>query len=232
MKALNVHWLRWMGALSLALLAGCASTPPTSVHQPMTARPAPQDVAQAANGAIFQAASVRPLFEDRRARYVGDILTVNIRENNRASAESESNASRTASVEANIDALNVYPFNVKPINKLAGLGVQGGSSNTFGGSGDVENNNAFNGTITVTVIEVYPNGNLLVSGEKQVAIGHQQEFIRLSGVVNPRDIRAETHSVESSKIADARIEYKASGYISEAQVMGWLARFFLSVLPF
>ncbi len=215
-----------------ALLGGCASTPPTSVHQPMTARPAYQDPVPAGNGSIFQANSARPLFEDRRARYVGDILTVNIKESNRASAESESTATRTANVSASIDALNVPPFNVNPLNRVAGLNAAAESSNTFSGGGDVGNTNAFNGTITVTVIEVLPNGNLLVSGEKQVSIGHQQEFIRLSGVVNPRDIRSESHSVDSSRIADARIEYKASGYISEAQVMGWLARFFLSALPF
>ncbi|WP_303785398.1 flagellar basal body L-ring protein FlgH [Azovibrio restrictus] len=214
------------------LLVGCASTPPTSVHQPMTARPAYQEPAPTGNGSIFQANSARPLFEDRRARYVGDILTVNIKENNRASAESESTATRTSEVSARIDALNVPPFNVNPLNRVAGLNAAAESSNTFSGGGDVGNTNAFNGTITVTVIEVLPNGNLLVSGEKQVSIGHQQEFIRLSGVVNPRDIRSESHSVDSSRIADARIEYKASGYISEAQVMGWLARFFLSALPF
>lgn len=217
--------------LLVGVVSGCATTPPTSVHQPMTARPVYQDPAQAGNGSIFQAGSARPLFEDRRARFVGDTITVNIRENNTASAESSSNASRTASTSANVNALNVFPFNTSPLSKTTGLNVDAGSSNTFKGSGDVENTNTFTGTITVTVIEVLPNGNLLVSGEKQVAIGHQQEFIRLSGVVNPNMIRAD-NSVDSSRVADARVEFKGSGYISEAQVMGWLARFFLSVLPF
>jgi flagellar L-ring protein precursor FlgH len=81
------------------------------------------------------------------------------------------------------------------------------------------------------VIEVLPNGNLLVSGEKQVAIAQGTEYIRLSGVVNPYFINA-ANTISSSQIADARIEYKESGTISEAQVMGWLARFFMSVLPF
>jgi flagellar L-ring protein precursor FlgH len=220
------------GLLALGL-GGCATTPPTAVHQPMTARPAYRQMPQATSGSIFQDVSVRPLFEDRRARYVGDILTVSITENNAASAESASNAKRSGAVSARVGALNVYPLNkIKQFNKLADMSVDTNSSNTFEGSGDVENTNAFKGTITVTVIEVYPNGNLLVSGEKQVAIGHQQEFIRLSGVVNPRDVKSETNSVESSRVADARIEYKASGYVSEAQVMGWLARFFLSALPF
>ncbi|MDR3055011.1 MAG: flagellar basal body L-ring protein FlgH [Zoogloeaceae bacterium] len=222
-----------MVILAAALLSACASTPPTSVHQPMTARPEYRQMPQAANGSIFQDASMRPLFEDRRARYVGDILTVSITENNAASAESASNANRSGKVGAGVNALNVYPLNnIKQFNKLSDLNIDASSSNTFTGSGDVENTNAFKGTITVTVIDVYPNGNLLVSGEKQVSIGHQQEFIRLSGVVNPRDVKSETNSVDSSRIADARIEYKASGYISEAQIMGWMARFFLSVLPF
>lgn len=221
------------GVFGGVLLAGCASTPPTSVHQPMTVRPAYQEAPRLANGSIYQDASVRPLFEDRRARYVGDILTVRITENNKASAESASNASRAGKTSAGISGLDAYPFsNVKSLKKLNGLNLSAESGNTFAGGGDVENNNAFTGSITVTVIDVYPNGNLLVSGEKQVSIGHQQEFIRLSGVVNPRDILSETSSVDSSRIADARIEYKATGYISEAQLMGWLARFFLSVLPF
>ncbi|MDR2364330.1 MAG: flagellar basal body L-ring protein FlgH [Zoogloeaceae bacterium] len=220
-------------ALLALTLGGCASTPPTAVHQPMTARPEYRQMPQAAGGSIFQDASVRPLFEDRRARYVGDVLTVVITENNAASAESASAANRSGAVKASVGALSVYPLNnIKQFNKLADMNIDANSSNTFSGSGDVENTNTFKGTITVTVIEAYPNGNLLVSGEKQVSIGHQQEFIRFSGVVNPRDVKSETNSVESSRVADARIEYKASGYISEAQVMGWLARFFLSVLPF
>jgi flagellar L-ring protein precursor FlgH len=219
--------------LAAALLSACASTPPTSVHQPMTARPEYRQTPQAANGSIFQEASMRPLFEDRRARYVGDILTVNITESNSASAESASNAKRAGSTKAGIRALGVYPLdNIKQFKKLNGLNIDANSANSFEGGGDVENTNTFRGAITVTVIDVYPNGNLLVSGEKQVSIGHQQEFIRLSGVVNPRDVKSATNSVESSRIADARIEYKATGYISEAQVMGWLARFFLSALPF
>lgn len=216
---------------AMVMAAGCSTVPPTNVHQPMTARPAVRGDLQPANGSIFQTASVRPLFEDRRARYVGDTIMINITENNAASADSKTDVSRTANTTASIDALNVYPFNRKPVTSLVGMNVDASSSNTFKGAGDVENNNSFTGTITVTVIDVLPNGNLLVSGEKQVSIGHQQEFIRLSGVVDPNQILA-NNSIPSSRVADARVEYKASGTISEAQVMGWLARFFLSVLPF
>jgi len=114
---------------------------------------------------------------------------------------------------------------------LQGLDLSASSANSLAGKGDAAANNVFTGNITVTVIEVLPNGNLQVSGEKQVSIGAGTEFIRLSGIVNPYFIST-ANTISSANVADARIEYKESGVISEAQVMGWLARFFMSVLPF
>ena len=81
------------------------------------------------------------------------------------------------------------------------------------------------------MIEVLENGNLLVSGEKQVTINQGTEFIRFSGVINPAYIRP-NNSVSSTRVADARLEYRSTGYVSEAQTMGWLSRLFMSVSPF
>ena len=213
--------------LLVAVLAGCNTVPPTNVHQPMTARPAPRgDFPPPTNGSIYQASYNRPLFEDRKARYVGDTLTVKITESTSASTKSDTQAQRSDTVNASISNMANVPG-----KSLLGLGVTGSSSTNFSGKGEDVNNNAFNGSMTVTVIEVLPNGNLLVSGEKQLAIGRQQEFVRVSGVVNPAYVDA-SNTVPSSQIADARIEYKSAGFVNEAQVMGWLARFFLSVLPF
>jgi flagellar L-ring protein precursor FlgH len=212
--------------LVAAVLAGCTSVPPTNVHQPMTARPAPKADNLYANGAIFNAGTSRPLFEDRRARYVGDTLTINITENTSASTKSNSSANRTGSISASVPTI----YNL-PGKSFQGTSLAAESANDFSGKGESAAKNVFTGAITVTVIEVLENGNLLVSGEKQVAIGQGQEYIRLSGVVNPTFITA-TNTIASSRVADARVEYKESGYISEAQVMGWLARFFLTFLPF
>lgn len=223
---------RLSAILLVLLLEACASTPPTSVHQPMTARPRELDLAHSTSGSIYQVASARPLFEDRRPRFVGDTLTINIQEKNSASSQSKSKADKTGGITGGINALNVYPLNKTPMKNLVGMNTDANLTSNFEGSGNTSSQNDFIGDITVTVIEVYPNGNLLVSGEKQVSIGQQQEFIRLSGVVNPMDIVTQTQSVSSARVADARIEYKSTGYISEAQTMGWLARFFLSVLPF
>jgi len=216
--------------LATAVLAGCNSVPPTNVHQPMTARPAPRPEHPNVNGAIFNAQTSRPLFEDRRARFVGDTLTISIAENTSASTSSNSKATRTSAVDIAAPTVTGLPSN-KWIDRATGIGASATTSNEFSGDGAAAAKNVFTGTITVTVIEVLPNGNLLVSGEKQVAIGQGQEYIRLSGVVNPTFITA-SNTIASSRVADARVEYKESGYISEAQVMGWLARFFLSFLPF
>ena len=210
----------------LVLSAGCSTVPPTNVHQPMSARPAPRFETAMSNGAIYQAGAGRPLFEDRRARYVGDTITVNITESTTASAKSNNKLDKTNTATASISALNGLPG-----KGLVGLDMNAASANAFSGKGEAANNNIFTGNITVTVIDVMPNGNLLVSGEKQLAIGHEQEFVRISGVVNPSFVDA-FNTVASSKIADARIEYKSAGQISDGQVMGWLARFFLNVMPF
>ena len=208
------------------LLGACTTVPPTNVHQPMTARPAARTENLSATGSIYQAGVSRTLFEDRRARYVGDTMTIAISEATTASTKSNTNVSKTTAVNAQVPTVSGLPG-----KSLQGLALEASSSNTLAGKGDAAANNVFTGTITVTVIEVLPNGNLLVSGEKQVSIGSGTEYIRISGIVNPYFINA-ANTIGSGNVADARIEYKESGAISEAQVMGWLSRFFLSFLPF
>ena len=212
--------------LIAACVSACTTVPPTNVHQPMTARPQPRPDNLAATGSIFQPGFSRTLFEDRRARYVGDTLTIAISEANTASSKSNTKASKSTSVTAAVPTVTGLPG-----KSLQGLNLSASGSNSLTGQGETAANNVFTGSITVTVIEVLPNGNLLVSGEKQVAIGENTEYIRLSGIVNPYYINA-ANTIGSSQVADARIEYKERGVISEAQVMGWLARFFLSALPF
>lgn len=213
--------------LAAALLSGCvASVPPTAVHQPMTVRPEARPVSPAANGSIYNVASARPLFEDRRARFVGDTITINITEKTAAAKKSDTKADKSHSSALSIPTVAGLPF-----KSLQGASLSATSDTAFEGSGENTSSNNFTGTLTVTVIDVYPNGNLLVSGEKQIGLKEGEEFIRFSGVVNPNTITA-SNTVQSTQVADARIEYKANGFIDSAQVMGWLGRFFLSFMPF
>lgn len=209
-----------------ALLAGCVTTTPaTAVHQPMTIRPEARQAAAATNGSIYSAATARPLFEDRRARLAGDTLTINIAEKTAAAKKSDTKADRKDD-----RSLSIPTISGLPLKSLQGSTLSAKSSTTFEGSGENTSSNNFTGVLTVTVIEVYPNGNLLVSGEKQIGLKEGEEFIRFSGVVNPNTITS-ANTVQSTQVADARIEYKANGFLDSAQVMGWLGRFFLTFLP-
>jgi flagellar L-ring protein precursor FlgH len=220
--------MKRFGLLIFAVLsvAACNTVPPTNVHQPMSARPAPRAEILANNGSIFQSGSARTLFEDRRARYVGDTMTITIAETTSASTKSNTKVTRASSIAA-----SAGPIVGLPGKGLQGMELAGSSANSLDGKGEAAATNVFTGTITVTVIDVLSNGNLLVSGEKQVAIGQGTEYIRVSGIVNPVFLNS-ANTIPSSQLADARIEYKETGAINEAQVMGWLARFFLSFLPF
>lgn len=219
---------KFLGVCLLVLMmTGCVATvPPTAVHQPMTMRPEARLATAPTNGAIFNVASVRPLFEDRRARFIGDTLVINIQEKVQASKKSENKATRDQEVDVSVPTVQGLPF-----KSFQDTSLVASSKNDFKGKGENTSSNNFTGALAVTVIEVYPNGNLLVSGEKQIGLKEGEEFIRFSGVVNPNTITA-ANTVVSTQVADARIEYKANGFLESAQVMGWLSRFFLSFMPF
>ncbi len=219
--------------LLMMIINGCAYIP----HAPLvdgstSAQPAPATAA-VPNGSIFQTVQpmnygYQPLFEDRRPRNVGDTLTIVLQENVSASKSSSANASRNGSSTFGLDTTPRYLEGLFG-NDRAALDIKG--DNTFGGKGGANANNTFSGTLTVTVNQVLANGNLHVVGEKQIAINQGTEFIRFSGVVNPRTISG-ANAVVSTQVADARIEYVGNGYINEAQNMGWMQRFFLNVSPF
>jgi flagellar L-ring protein precursor FlgH len=219
---------RGLAALFALTAAGCSMiTPPATVHQPMTARPAPRSDVIVNPGAVFQPDTARlALYQDQRARLVGDTLTIVIEEKNTASKKSSGTAGRTGSVDLKVPIVAGFPAKT-----FQGADIEATSANNFSGKGDAASNNIFQGNLAVTVIEVYPNGNLLVSGEKQVTINQGTEFIRFSGVVNPVHITS-ANVVSSTRVADARIEYRGNGYINEAQTMGWLSRVFNLVWPF
>lgn len=214
-------------------LSGCAYIKPKPLVDMKTTALPVAPTAPAPNGAIFQSAQpvfygYQPLFEDRRPRNTGDILTINLQENVSASKNSSANANRAGK--------SGFLASILPGFMSGWLGggnteldVKGNSE--FSGKGGANAQNTFKGTITVTVDQLLANGNLHVVGEKRIAINQGTESIRFSGVVNPRTIGAD-NSVSSAQVADARIEYVGDGYINESQNMGWLQRFFLNVSPY
>ncbi|WP_411914280.1 flagellar basal body L-ring protein FlgH [Pseudocitrobacter cyperus] len=218
---------------SALLLSGCAHIMQTPlVGGPTTATPLPMAPA-ATGGSLFQSGQAmnygyQPMFEDRRPRNVGDTLTILLQENVSASKSSSASANRNGSAGMELLAVPTGAGSWLGDGK-ADFSAEG--KNDFSGKGGAAARNTFTGTITVTVNELLPNGNLRVVGEKQIAINQGTEFIRFSGVVNPRFISG-SNTVPSTQVADARIEYVGNGYINEAQNMGWLQRLFLNISPF
>jgi len=224
--------LALVALVALVALAGCESMsetlnkrPPVDVLKTAAVRPEPIVVAPISNGSIFQAGQYRPLFEDHRARLVGDTITVQIVEKVSASQKSSSSVDKTGKLTAGITALPL----ISP-NSFARASAAGTSSNSFEGKGSTENSNDFSGTITATVTGVLANGHLLVAGEKQIGVNHNVDVLRFSGQVDPRAIQP-GNTVASAQIANVRIEHRGRGQQAEAQGIGWLARFFLNVLP-
>jgi len=204
------------------ILAGCAATPSSIVQETRSARPALAEVAPPLDGAIYNAARYRPMFEDRRARQVGDLLTINIVEKTSANKSGASSGNKTGSASFGLPG---------PLQSRLGANVGTEGAIKFADGDNQSASNAFTGTIGVTVTEVLANGNLIVAGEKQVAMNKGIEFIRFSGMVSPDTIQS-GNIVSSTVVADARVEYRTNSRIDRAEVNSMMSRFFQSLLPF
>jgi flagellar L-ring protein precursor FlgH len=221
---------RCRGVLALLAgvgLSGCVTLMPPRVEMGDTGPALPVPVVQpvVANGSIFQAGQYRPLFEDHRARLVGDTLMVNIVEKVSATQSSKSTIDKSGSLDASVSALP----GISP-KAFARATAAGSSSNSFEGKGATENTNDFSGTITVIVTGVLANGHLQIAGEKQIGVNSNVDVLRFAGQVDPRNIQP-GNSVQSTAIANVRVEHRGRGAQADANAIGWLSRFFLNILP-
>jgi flagellar L-ring protein precursor FlgH len=208
--------------LAALALAGCSAVPSSIVQRPTSARPLLEEPVAPSNGAIYQASSYRPLFEDRRARHVGDMMIINIVEKTAAVKSGASSGNKAGTVTFGVPGL---------AQGRIGANVSANSANKFSDADNQSASNTFSGTIGVTVTEVLANGNLIVTGEKQVAMNKGIEFIRFSGMVSPDSIQT-GNIVSSTQVADARVEYRTNSQIDRAEMTSMVSRFFQSLLPF
>ncbi|HMM78347.1 MAG TPA: flagellar basal body L-ring protein FlgH [Gammaproteobacteria bacterium] len=221
-----------------ALLAGCNTTPRRDPGF-AASYPAPLEVPQArqaATGSIYQAGYDVVLFEDSRARRIGDILTIRLTESTNATKSQSNDISKDH--ETSIDNPTILGAN--PAFGLPGLlplsdtdnntlETEIGGNTQFKGESDTAQRNSLSGDISVTVADVLPNGNLVVRGEKRLNLNSGNEYVKIAGIVRPLDIAA-NNVVPSTKVADATIIYTGEGAESDATKMGWLGRFFTSAL--
>jgi len=184
---------------------------------------------QQSNGAIYQSGYDMRLFEDHTARRIGDILTVQLDEDTKAKKKSDLDASKKTSIS--VTAPNIMGMDPSMIFGKD-LSATLASEHDFEGEGEANQSNSLTGDISVTVVDVFPNGNLRIRGEKRVTLNDGSEYVRLSGIVRPIDIDA-SNTISSSKVADATIMYTGDGSVANASKMGWFAKFFLHpIFPF
>ncbi len=227
---MNAHRIRHLATvLLMTVLAACAQAPQRDSQAWESQLPAQEQATGHNPGAIYQAGYGMSLFLDRRARQVGDVITVILSEKTDASKSSNTATAKDSNIAVSGVTLlgRGVTYQGTPI-----LNNNVGSEQDFSGQGSSSQSNSLTGSITVTVSEVLRNGSLRVRGEKWVTINQGDEFIRIQGIVRPEDIAAD-NSVPSFKVADARITYSGKGALADANSMGWLGRLFQSVLsPF
>lgn len=224
---------RLLSVLCVVLLAGCNSTPapPVEANDPSFA-PVVPDIPRehiAEDGALFRPYMANSLYSDVTARRVGDIITVSLEENTNATKS----AGTTTSKETGVEVAPITGLGGQAIN-IGGQSIQLGvnSSNDFSGDAQANQRNSLSGAISVTVVDVLPNQNLVIRGEKWLTLNQGDEYIRLTGIIRPADISPENEIV-STKVANARIQYSGTGTFARAQEKGWLTQFFASSLwPF
>lgn len=219
------------------LLAGCAGGPsaarPPLVAGDTSARPADPVPVVTSKGSLVPLqtyqAGAKGLFEERRAIRVGDTLTVVLNETTRASKDGGTKANRQSNNSTDFGLRMSNSGQSNTTSKDIRLGATLSGNTGFDAKAGTTASNQFSGTITVTVLEQLPNGNLKVAGEKRLAVGAEEEIIRFAGVVFPQNIKGST--VLSSQVADARIEYRGAGVTDEVQRPGWLTRLFMRHAP-
>lgn len=221
--------MRISKGLSLSLLAvvlcGCETlNPPAPGKNPDYAptypvTPDPKAVRHA-NGAIYSNETALPLFETPRARHPGDILTVILVESMDAKKNATTNQRKVEAQKVTNKA-----FLGRPISLGSGysLDFDLDDQRQFTGEGRSVQNNKLAGKISVTVAQVLANGNMVVQGEKWIRINQGNEFVQLSGIVRPQDIKAD-NTITSDRVANARISYGGTGQINNTNAQGWLAR--------
>ncbi|WP_017669246.1 flagellar basal body L-ring protein FlgH [Sandarakinorhabdus sp. AAP62] len=174
-------------------------------------------------GSLFNAQYFSGLVTDRRARRVGDLITIRLVERTRAS--------KSASAESGRESDNALRFPPAiPFADTLNRATQGGATQSFSGSGSAEQNNELFGEITVTVAEVLPGGVLRIAGEKRLMLNRGEEHLKLTGLVRIDDLGFD-NVVPSTRVADARIRFGGTGQVADNSRQGWLARFFARISP-
>jgi flagellar L-ring protein precursor FlgH len=212
--------------ISFIILGGCATYIEEANNQqfkPLKPSFEEFERAEPSNGSIYSTSSSGLFSSDRRAKKVGDILSVTLSE-----TFSSNKAVSNSSAKADVIGAEIGPTGI--LRNFAGLGGSAQKTNSFAGSMATNQSNSLSGTLSATIVRVFPN-NLEIKGQKKLRITEGTEYIRLSGIIRPEDIST-TNTVSSAKIAEAQIEYVGAGILDSASKPGWGSQIFRAISPF
>lgn len=182
------------------------------------------------------------LFEDRKARRVNDLVTIIINESTSAQKKASTTSSRDSSSDFGLDTFFGMnkDFNIQNLPIINGFykagnifspAVKGSAKSDFKGDGDTARTGRITGTITAKVVEVLPNGNLVIESRKEIFVNNEKEILVLRGIIRPDDI-SQNNTVLSQYVADAQIYLVGEGTLGDKQSQGWLVRFLDKIWPF
>ncbi|MCW4456290.1 flagellar basal body L-ring protein FlgH [Flavobacterium sp. MXW15] len=217
-------------ATGIALLGGCVIAGDVRPYPPMApVAPIVAPSAAPSAGAIYAAGPGLNLYGDRRARDVGDLLTIVLVESTTASTTASTAISKESEVGIGTPTLFGAPVTLGGKDILS---ASASGERDFNGRGNSAQSNRLQGSVTVTVVQRLANGNLVVQGQKNLRLNQGDELVQIQGIVRSADIAAD-NTIASSKVADARIAYGGRGPVAQSNAIGWLGRFFNSALaPF
>jgi len=216
-------------ALLIAQISACSNTVELSKALPNDPDFAPilpeeEEAAIIPTGSLFKENYINNIYSDSKAHRVGDIIAVILSENTQANK----NAKTELKKESNSVLDPVIGLSGLPVT-LNGESFQFGinQNSKFKGDSKADQGNSLSGDISVHVLRVLPNGNLMIRGEKWITLNNGDEYIRLTGVIRPKDINS-NNTIVSTKVANARIQYAGTGSFADSNEQGWLTKFFNS----
>ena len=207
-------------AVAFIVLNGCATTPQDLSDFEPIVRPVAPPKPSYANGSLFQARSIS-LFEDPKPYRIGDVITVLLDESTNASKTAATSTKKDDEISIAAPTLFGRPVTRNGDNLME---MTLSPEREFSGEGDSSQSNSLKGEITVTVVDILPNGNLVVQGEKWFTLNQGKEYIRIAGVVRPQDVQSD-NTLQSSKLADAQIAYSGEGFVADSNTQGWFTQF-------
>ncbi len=212
--------------VALALLACLCGPAVSAKHKQDDFAPSspPAATQVPTSGAIFALGGYAPLTSGSRASQVGDVLTVVLIERTSASKSNSAVTDRSGS-------FGLTPPSTGPLSLFKPSDVKASGDQSFKGKGETAQSNLLTGEVSVTIAALYPNGTMLIRGEKMLRLNRGDEQIQISGIVRAADISPDNR-IASNRVADARIAYTGKGEIARASRQGWLQRFFSKVSPF